>query len=433
MEAALYFGLAILATLATLITACGAKALREFDRSDMEELCQKRERIDRLMSILRGYESAALVAETLALISAALLIWSATRWMLLSVSESTLGVYLLIGEVLILGLVLMMVASWFPRAVVSAGPERFLFRTWPAWDLLAKLFLPVTWLAALFDFFVGRALGRTKTEDDEEFMQDEIRSAVTESHREGFIAPEARHMIESVIDFAEVEVAEVMTPRTDMICMSKDLSFDEALQFAASTIHTRIPVFQGTRDTIVGIMHTRDLLAAVAERMSNPAAAPIELESVLRKPQFVPESKRINLLLHEFRKDRNHMAIVLDEYGGVAGLVTIEDILEEIVGEIADEYDQDSIDGVKLIDRRAAEALARVHIDEINDRLGIDLPDDRDFDTIGGFVFAELGHVPKVGEEVVVRNIRLKVLDMHGRRIHSVRIEILDQEPSETV
>ena len=146
----------------------------------------------------------------------------------------------------------------------------------------------------------------------------------------------------------------------------------------------------------------------------------------------MPETKPIDVLLQEFQHTRNHMAVVLDEYGGVSGLVTMEDVLEEIVGEIVDEYDEDLDDGIKYDGDGMAEAQGKVHIDEINERLELALPADGDFDTIGGFVFTELGHVPLVGEELVRGNVRITVLEATRRRILRVRIEILDHSQQET-
>jgi CBS domain containing-hemolysin-like protein len=147
---------------------------------------------------------------------------------------------------------------------------------------------------------------------------------------------------------------------------------------------------------------------------------------LLRPALFVPETKRLDGLLQEFQQNRNHMAVVLDEFGGVSGLVTIEDVLEEIVGEIVDEYDDDLVEGIKSIDEHTAEVQARVRVDEVNERLGTHLPEDGDFDTIGGFVFSHLGHIPMVGESITVDEVRLTVIDVTRRRIERVRIEVLD-------
>ena len=149
--------------------------------------------------------------------------------------------------------------------------------------------------------------------------------------------------------------------------------------------------------------------------------------ALLREPYFVPETKPIDVLLQEFQRTRNHMAVVLDEYGGVSGLVTLEDVLEEIVGEIVDEYDKDLVDGIRELGDGLCEVLGKVHIDEINELLGVELPEDADYDTIGGLVFSELGHIPVVGEELVRSNVRITVLEATRRRIERVRIEVLDR------
>ena len=227
-------------------------------------------------------------------------------------------------------------------------------------------------------------------------------------------------MIEGVIELGDVNVAEIMTPRTDMVSIHFDLSWEEAVQAACESGHTRIPVYNKSPDDIVGILHAKDLLVELAKSKPHERTAWPQL---LRKPFFVPETKAVDDLLQEFQRNRNHIAVVLDEFGGVSGIVTIEDILEEIVGEIADEHDEALIDGIKTLDDHAAEALAMVRISEINERLGLELPDGENFDTIGGFVFHELGRIPNVGEELVWNDVRIKVLEATRRRIDRVRIQ----------
>src|SRR5690606_37158669 len=148
----------------------------------------------------------------------------------------------------------------------------------------------------------------------------------------------------------------------------------------------------------------------------------------LREPYFVPETKRVDDLLQQFQRTHNHMAIVLDEYGGVSGLVTIEDVLEEIVGEIIDEYDPELVEGIRRIDDNTAEVLGRVHVDEANERLGLSLPDDGDYDTVAGLVFHELGRIPTVGEQITYNGVRFTVLEASRRRIERLKLEQIDQE-----
>jgi magnesium and cobalt transporter len=214
-----------------------------------------------------------------------------------------------------------------------------------------------------------------------------------------------------------------------MVSMALSLSWQEVLEFVVGAGHTRIPVHEKNLDDIIGILHTKDLLPELAKGPDEPARP---WKTLLREPFYVPETKPIDVLLQEFQKTRTPMAVVLDEYGGVAGLVTMEDILEEIVGEIGDEHDKDLVDGIKQFGDGVAEALGKVHIDEINERLKLDLPDGDDVDTIGGLVFSQLGHVPLVGEELIQGKVRVTVLEATSRRILRVRIEVLSHSRQET-
>jgi CBS domain containing-hemolysin-like protein len=223
----------------------------------------------------------------------------------------------------------------------------------------------------------------------------------------------------------EVVVSEIMTPRTDMISIPSNLDWDEALQQVIASGHTRLPVYGESRDEVAGILHIKDILQELA-RGAHAARRP--LTELLRQPFFVPESKPVDDLLQEFQRSRNHIAVVMDEFGGVSGLVTIEDVLEEIVGEIADEHDDASGEGIKPIDEHSCEALAHVHLSEINERLGLNLPESEHFDTIGGFVFHQLGRIPHAGEEITYDGVKIKVLEAARRRIHRVAIEVIPTE-----
>ncbi len=236
-------------------------------------------------------------------------------------------------------------------------------------------------------------------------------------------------MIEGVIDLGDADVSELMTPRTDMVCLPLSTTVRDALRFIVNSSHTRIPVYDKNRDDIVGLLYTKDLLPELIKERDEEMRS---LGDILREPYFVPETKHVDDLLQEFQLTHNHMAIVLDEYGGVSGLVTIEDVLEEIVGEIVDEYDEDLVDGIKKIDEQTSETLGRVHIDEINERLGLSITEDGEFDTIAGFVFSELGHIPVEGEQLTWHNLRITVLEASRRRIERLRIENLDRRDRES-
>jgi CBS domain containing-hemolysin-like protein len=322
------------------------------------------------------------------------------------------------------GLLLALAANlWLPRTLARLWADPLLFFAWPVLWGVSFLLVPSVWLAHVVDVAVHRLAGRKLAVPDEESFEEDIRTIVSEGHREGLLEEEAREMIEGVIELGDADVSQIMTPRTDMLSIPASLSWEEMLEQVISAGHTRVPVYGRNRDDILGILHTKDLLP---ELTRGPGQRVDHWTKLLRQPVFVPETKPIDALLQELQHSRNHMVVVLDEYGGVSGLVTMEDALEEIVGEIVDEYDPAHVEGIHELGPGVCEALGRVHIDEINERLGLALPEDADYDTIGGFVFNELGHVPAAGEDLVWQNVRITVLDATRRRIERVRIEVLD-------
>jgi CBS domain containing-hemolysin-like protein len=228
-------------------------------------------------------------------------------------------------------------------------------------------------------------------------------------------------MIESVITLGEVMVSEIMTPRTEVISIAVDMPWEDALRSIVSSGHTRIPVYGKSRDDVVGILHIKDLLPELTRK--EPAERR-PIADLLRPPFFVPETKPVDDLLQEFQRSRSHIAVVMDEYGSVSGLITIEDVLEEIVGEIADEHDDASGDGFKVLADRKFELFARMKIYEINERLGLNLPENSDYESIGGLVFHELGRIPHPGEEMVAHGVKIKVLEATRRRINRVLLEV---------
>jgi len=238
-------------------------------------------------------------------------------------------------------------------------------------------------------------------------------------------------MIEGVIELGDANVSHIMTPRTDIQMVPINTPWDEVVESVIDSGHTRVPVYDKSRDDIVGILYIKDLLPELAKSSDEPHRP---LGELLRKPLFVPETKPVDDLLKVFQKSRTHIAVVLDEYGGVSGLVTIEDVLEEIVGEIDDEYDQQAEAAIRKIDEDTCEALGRTHIHEINELMGFELPDSADFDTIGGFVFAEFGRVPSPGETITWQDaVRVTVLEASRRRVNRVRLERIRKESLEAV
>jgi CBS domain containing-hemolysin-like protein len=249
---------------------------------------------------------------------------------------------------------------------------------------------------------------RGKDEAAEEPRRDEGEEAIAER----------REMIKGVQELHETTVKEVMVPRTDAFFLPLDLGREELLEQVASSGHSRIPVYRGVVDEVVGILYAKDLLRALVK------GGAISLAELVRKPFFVPETKRIDSLFREMKRRRVHIAVAVDEYGGVSGLVFFEDILEEIVGEIDDEFDEAKEevivlgDGIWLCDAMSG-------LDELNDELGLDLPSD-EFDTLGGYLFDLFGRIPARSESVTAGDVEFTVQEMQGNRITSVRIRRLE-------
>jgi CBS domain containing-hemolysin-like protein len=414
-----------------LVVACwsaiSARSFFTFSRHDLEEICRRHENPSRLSEILKRHDRVGLAAETLQVVATAVVAIAGSVW-LWTINEqmTSLNGPTFVSTIVIGSLILLLIEIWIPWAVAQLWGSWITYISWPLWKGVPTLLFPLILGARFFDTILHRLAGRVQEEPSEDSFEDEIRTIVTEGHREGFLEEDAREMIEGVMELGDVDVSEIMTPRTDMTSISISISQQEMLDFVIKQGHTRIPVYQKTRDDIVGILYIKDLLPElVKQNGSGPPKEP--WSSLLREPYFIPETKPIDVLLQEFQHAQHHMAIVLDEYGGVSGLVTMEDILEEIVGEIEDEYDKGLVDGVRQVEAGIYDVLGNVHLDEINERLKLTLPEDGDFDTIGGYVFTELGHVPQVGEELALGNTRITVMEVTQRRILRVRIE-LDEE-----
>jgi CBS domain containing-hemolysin-like protein len=254
---------------------------------------------------------------------------------------------------------------------------------------------------------------------------EEIRLLVAQSHEQGVVEEDEREMIHGVFEFSDTVAREVMTPRTDVVAVPIDATLDELIRVAVEEGHSRLPVFDGTIDSIAGVVLTRDLLPLVWARSHAEASEPaFDIRSLMREPYFIPDTKPVDDLLAEFRQNGVHLAIVLDEFGGTYGLVTMEDLLEEIVGEIHDEYDvaevmyEETPEGDALIDGSAP-------ISEVNERWELELPDS-DYDTLGGFIFGALGRVPEQGDwlgiPAAAPRVWLIVEEIEDRRVARVRL-----------
>jgi len=284
-----------------------------------------------------------------------------------------------------------------------------------------------------FDPLVRRLLGVPKPDGNGATeAEQEILDAVSEGEKTGLVDEEQKEMIEAVVEFPTTTVEQIMTPRTAIEGIVADASLDQIKRFIRTAGHSRVPVYENDLDHIVGILYVKDLV----HLLGTPTDKPFDLKKMVREAVFVPESKTLRDLLGQFKASKVHLAMVLDEYGGTAGLVTIEDVIEEIVGEIHDEHEppDEEEPTIEQVDHTNYDIDGRVRIDEANDELKLELPEDEDYDTIGGFVFATLGRIPETGEQFDHENFQIKVTDAEKTRVNKVRLTFVDRdaEPSET-
>jgi len=303
-----------------------------------------------------------------------------------------------------------------PKAIAFAYAERLAFLFAVPIDVLGRLLSPLVWVLTTLTQAVARLFGITDTQQ-ERITAEELMILVERGGEQGVIEAEEQQMIGAVLELGEQRVHEVMIPRIDIKALAVTAAPDEIIDMIVSEGHSRIPVYEESIDNVLGILYAKDLLPFLA-RGEQP-----EVRAILREPLFVPESISVDDLLHTFQRGKVHIAIVLDEYGGTAGLVTIEDLIEEIVGEIQDEYDAEE-PMVETLSEDEARVDGRASIDDLTEHFGVDLDDaDREqYDTVGGLVYHSIGGVPNVGDTVEVDGLTLTVESTDGRRVGKVLV-----------
>ncbi len=333
--------------------------------------------------------------------------------------EQATGVSLLGFSVAVVAIITafanVIIGETVPRSIAITYSERVALMVIVPLMLFDRLFLLPILLVNLATRSILKLFGIQMQRLAPIVSEEELRVLVEAGEEQGVIEEQEKEMIQSIFEFTDTIAREVMTPRVDMKTVPLNASIQEVIELIRKTGHSRIPVYEGNVDNIVGIVHAKDLLP-----LCESPNARVSIVEVMRPAFFVPESKRVVELLQEMRRQRTHMAILQDEYGGTSGLVTLEDLMEEIVGEIQDEYDVEPEtlvetlpDGTILID-------ARIHIDDASELLNVEM-ESEEFDTLGGYVFGQLGHLPTVGESVVVDGWELRVHELEGHRIRTVQ------------
>ena len=307
-----------------------------------------------------------------------------------------------------------------PHAWAKYAGEKIISRTHKLLMLFAALISPVLYLWKFSDGFIRRLAGVVKTtaQEDREEKEEEFLNGLEQQRMQGVVDEEEQEMIENVLELSDGTADEIMTPRTDVVAVEVNSDLQAILKTINTAGHSRVPVYEKNIDNIIGLVYAKDLLVEIGRDPTD-----FKLRDKIREAYFVPETKSLRALLHEFQSQKLHIAIVLDEYGGTAGIVTLEDILEELVGEITDEYEEKPPEPIKKIDQNTIEVDARTYVDDLNDQFELNLPEDEDYDTIGGFVFSHLGYVPKTGKKFDYENLKFTIASAEPRKIKRIKIQ----------
>lgn len=315
-----------------------------------------------------------------------------------------------------------------PKKIAMQKPEKVSFAVVPVLLFVSKVTKPFVKILSVSTNAVVRLFGLDPNADEEEVTEEEIRMMVDVGQEKGVIEDVQKEMINNIFEFDDIDVADIMTHRTDMACVDVEDSLADIIQLSMEEGYSRIPVYEEDPDNVVGIVYIKDLLKYIGSALPKE----LNLKDVMRKAYYVPESKRCGALFAEMTEKHIQMAIVVDEYGGTAGLVTLEDIVEAIVGNIQDEYDNEDVE-ISKINETTFTIDGITDLEEVGEQLGIQFPED-DYDTLGGFIISQLGFLPQDGDmnAVEFENIRFTVLNVEERRIGKVKVEILPKPETET-
>jgi CBS domain containing-hemolysin-like protein len=326
--------------------------------------------------------------------------------------------YAALWSTLMMTVLLLLFGEIVPKTIAVANHERWALRLAPVLDRIAWMMTPINSAFLFVTNALVRLFGVNPLAKGPFVTEDDIKSLVNVGAEQNVLEEGEREMIHSIIQFGDTIVREVMTPRLDMVAIELGSSPRKALDMIIAEGYSKLPVYKGTIDEVVGVVHDRELLIALADG----SLANSRLRDLMRPVTLVPESKRVSELLREMQRAKFSLAVVVDEYGGTAGLVTMEDLLEEIVGEIRDEHDEGEEEPIRIVSDEEAVIDAGTNIEDVNARLGLHLPHE-DFETIGGLTVGLFGRLPQEGEEIEAGDqVRLKIDRTRGRRIVSVRL-----------
>lgn len=422
-------GLVVISSAVTLWSSVIEECLTAYHRAKLFDLLPE-SRHDSFEEFLKKEEDYFIVAR----LSRTLAIFVGFAGFLLlisgSLSQFTAIEALEAAGATLLGISVLM-AAIIPGVWARYKAEFLLRYSLPAFHVMTTPLYPFVRIAHLLQAGVARVRGEDAQETAEREFEEDIADSLDEAERDGVIESSERLLIHSVMDFGDLTVEDVMTPRPDTIAVDADSSIDDAVAIANEHGHSRLPVFAGSRDRIVGVFYVRDALLRWSERSEKIVRA----SEIMREPAYVPESMPLIAILGEFKARKMHMAIVVDEHGGTAGIVTMEDVLESIVGDIQDEFDSNESVRIarrfKLVDADTADADARVKVEDINTWMGCDLPESDEYSSLGGLIFETAGRIPAHGEAFEIGGVQLSVLEANERSVKRVRVRRISTQVAE--
>ena len=408
----------------TMLSGIAHQVIREVSWHELEEYCQQK-RSDQFGTIFDLRERISLGTLLLLMVSCGVAI-SCTSYLTLFERTDELSATGFWSSIALICMSAIMTGSLVPWAVSQVSAKEFLFLTWRLWWVVSGLAWPLIVSAEFFENALSRASGISEEEQEEieeEAAEDEIMSIVAEAEHDGHIDEEKRDMIEGVMELDDNDVGQIMTPRSRLDALDVNTNWEEMLTYVVQSGRTRIPIYEEKIDNVVGILYAKDLLRESLRSESKRRP----LSKLIREPLEVPDSTLLDEMLQKFLDQHVHMAIVKDEYGGVAGVVTIEDVLEEIVGEIVDEADEEEMDDIRKISETKAEVSGTTHVNRLNEAMGLQLPEDQEFDTVSGLIMKQLNEIPRAGRDIVYDNVLFRVEQANRRFIELVQVEILPE------
>ncbi len=423
--------LAILGLILSAIGGLGSHLLLHFRGRTLEAYCRLKGNRERFGRILDEQDNAQTACNYLFILGSSIALISAGTWLSmrlqwgLSDTQNPVSIYQLISISILAAAVLACVYSWIPKIIVGNSASVLLYHTWWYWHAINIVSRPFRTLEHLF-LAVGHRLSDRRVEDrvEEESLEDEIRTMVMAGERDGLVTRSTRDMITGVMNLDEGQVSQIMSPRSQLDAIDIGWDWQQVTDAVIASGRTRMPVYEDSLDNIIGILYVKDLMTLL-QNPERPNDASI-LRRILRETWMIPATRQIDELLKDFLLRRCHMAIVVDEFQQTLGVVTIEDALEEIVGEIADELDVDEVMPMFIEDPDGGFSIAGVmEVSAANRQMALELPESDEYETVAGLVVSSLGVIPKVGVKTKIGKYNLSVSQATPRQVLRIRVALL--------